>query len=347
MNFLFVALLSSGLAVEPALPDAETVFAIPDPLRIELHRVVPARASDENKLRNLVDFVFGDAGLDLSYDTSTTRTVAETYRDRAGNCVSVTLLFVALAREVGLQAQPQEFEQILTWQLHESVLYSVGHVNTRVRTSRSLYVVDIDGSPKLARNEPEPISDERLLAHFYGNRGAELMLAGRHAEADSHLRAALALQPDFVPAWNNLGVLRMRESDIDAAIAAFHSAHDIAKQNISTLLNLIALHGRSGNTREQSKWQRRLERVRRNDPFYHYLLALEAEQHQDYTGAGEHFRRAIRLREGEHLFHFGLARAAYHNGQLEEAARALARAHTLSAGAQRNLYQAKLESLSH
>lgn len=346
MNFLFVALLSSGLAVEPTLPDAQSIVAIPDPLKTALHEAVPARAPDETKLRTLVDFVFGDSGLALSYDTSTTRTVAETYRDRAGNCVSVTLLFVTLAREVGLQAQPQEFEQILTWQLQESVLYSVGHVNTRVRTPRGRYVVDIDGSPKVARHEPEPISDERLLAHFYGNRGAELMLAGQHADAEAHLQAALARQPDFVPAWNNLGVLRMRESDTEAALEAFHSAHDIESHNVSTLLNLISLHGRNGNTREQSKWQQRLERVRRNDPFYHYLLALEAERQLDYAGAAEHFRRAIRLRDGEHLFHFGLARAAYHSGQLEESARALVRAQALSAGPQRDLYQAKLESLS-
>jgi hypothetical protein len=42
-------------------------------------------------------------GLKLDYDASYTRNAAETYRDRAGNCMSLVIMTAAFAKELGMR----------------------------------------------------------------------------------------------------------------------------------------------------------------------------------------------------------------------------------------------------
>jgi arylsulfatase A-like enzyme/Tfp pilus assembly protein PilF len=53
---------------------------------------------------------------------------------------------------------------------------------------------------------------------------AELIEAGRAAEAEPLLRQAIAAEPDYAPAHNDLGVLLSRVGKLDAAIAALRRA---------------------------------------------------------------------------------------------------------------------------
>ncbi len=116
--------LVAALALAPAadidtpspvvVPSAEEVMRVPDELRGEvLRRVVSPGGSRDDKLEHLTGYVFNDDGLTLKYDNEVTRTVAEVYRDRKANCLSFTLLFVAPAREAGLEAQVQEVGEVL------------------------------------------------------------------------------------------------------------------------------------------------------------------------------------------------------------------------------------------
>jgi tetratricopeptide (TPR) repeat protein len=230
----------------PATPDAEPptaldVLAVPDPLLAQLEaQVVALSTSRERRLEALVDLLFGDAGYALEYDGTLTRTVAQSAGDRRANCLSFSLLFVALARRAGIEAYVQETDDMLAWQ-DADALYGNGHVNVGVKIGLTRKTVDIDRSVVSIRGMPRRISDARALSHFYNNRGAELMREGRLAAARAHLVKSLQLTPEFVPALNNLGVLAMRESDFVQAGRVFNAALRKDAGNAPTLSNMVNL----------------------------------------------------------------------------------------------------------
>lgn len=335
-----------GTAPAP-LPAPEQIMAVPPDLQALLEARVLRRAhSRQKRLELLVDFVFDPDGLGLQYDLAATRTVEETFRSRAGNCLSFTLLFVALARQAGLYANVQEVGQVLVWYQEGDLTYDAGHVNARLRLGAEERTIDFDTNVLLARAGPKRISDRRALAHFYNNLGSDRLAAGDHVAATAALERALDLAPDFAPAWNNLGVLHARDGRADEAERAYLASLKLDRSNAPSLSNLVNLYERAGDSRQAQHYLHRLERARRADPFHQFMLAVHAEQRGDYHEAVSRYRRAIRLDGEAHPFHFGLARAYFLLGDTRRAQHALLLARALGKDdSTRNRYQAKLDSL--
>lgn len=329
------------------VPTAEEIMAIPPALRALLHeRVIAPPGSREMRVQRLVALVFDPDGLAVEYDNERTRTVAETWRDRRANCLSYTLLFVALARAAGLDAQVQEVGEVLAWYRDEGVIYSANHVNAGIRTGIQHQTVDVDRNILATRNRPRGVSDARAFAHFHNNRGAELMAEGDLEGARASLEAALRADRRFVPIWNNLGVLLQRQDDPQGARHALDAARMLDPDHAATLSNLVALHRRAGESELAEQFARRLDRVQHGDPFHQFMRALECEDEGDYECAIADYRNAIRSQSGEHQFHFGLARVYFLAGHPERAERELARALALGDSPPvREVYRRKLDHL--
>lgn len=340
---LAMSVLSPGTTPLPR----ERIMALPPELEAVVHeRILIGRGqSREQRLAAVADYVYGEHGLALTYDGERTLTVAEVAEERTANCLSFTLLFVALAREAGLNAYAQEVEQVLAWYQQDGFVYNSGHVNVGVQIGRTRYTFEADRVPMIARHRPVPISDDRALAHYYNNRGAELMAEGDVTGARAHLDAALDLDAGYVPAWNNLGVLLARNEQPAAAEEAYLKALSLAPDHSAALFNVVGFYQRAGDTERHEHYRERLREAQLADPFHQFLLAHGLEMQGDFTGAIGHYRRAIRLHPDEHLFHFGLARVYFLAGEHRRAARAMARAHSLAEGEARSLYQAKLQEL--
>ena len=94
-------------------------------------QVINRSYSREQRLQALVEMIFDRHGLDLQYDADATLTVSEIWQQRRANCLAFTLMFVALAREAGIQARVQEVGQVVSWYQDQAqgLVYSVGHVN--------------------------------------------------------------------------------------------------------------------------------------------------------------------------------------------------------------------------
>lgn len=327
-------------------PTSDQVMAVPPALRAQMDERVDGRSlSQQQRLDLLTSLLLDEGGLELVYDEGANGTVEQSWRTGRVNCLSFTLLFVALARELDLQAHVQEIEQVLVWYQREGTIYTANHVNAGVRIGGRLHTVDIARDAIMARHDPKPVSDQRALALFYNNLAMALLVRGQTDAADAHMRLALELEPDYVPVLNNLGVLRLRAGDLHGAENAYFRALEIAPRYTSTLFNLAQLYHLQGRESEAIAFQRRLERSRRNDPFHQFLAAIDRESRGDYEGAVAHYLRAVRLHRSEHRFHFGLARAYLLLGDQRRAGRALARARTLADDDDRMRYQAKLDIL--
>jgi Flp pilus assembly protein TadD len=333
-------------AVEASLPSPDEVMALPPALLDALKtRVIDRTPRGMGRLERLVAFLHDPDGLGIQYRHDADYTVAEVWEKRQANCLSFTLLTIALARAAGFEAYPQEIARTLSWYSDGETLYFSNHVNAGVRIGPHEYTVDVASDSVLSRDPPKRVDDSRLLAVYYSNRAAGLLAQGRHADAARFIDAALAADPRYPSAWNNAGVLRLRQGRSDEAERAFRRALELDRTHDGTLMNMAALYASRGEHATAEIYTRRLERLRQRNPYHAFMQAVEAERRDDYAAAARHYRRAIGMYEEDHRFHYGLARALLHMGDAESAGRELRRARDLSSGQMQANYTAKLDLL--
>lgn len=350
-----------GLAVllsDPLLPSAPVlptrleppavaqIMEIPAPLRQALRERVAARRADQlTQLGALVAFLFDERGMHLSYDDDATLTVAEAWEHRVANCLTFTLVTVALARELGIEAYGQDLPDTLIWRQEDRTLYHATHVNAGVWIGRRRFSVDVASERVLTHQAPRRLEDARLLAQFYNNRSVELMAAQHLDAALVHSQLALGLDKGYPTTWNNTGVVHLRAGRMAEAERFYRQAVALDPEHGSALSNLVNLLERQGNPALALPFRARLHAAQQRNPFHHFLNGLNLEQQQRYAEAIASYKRAIQLWDGEHRFHFGLARAYYLSGRKGPASRALERARTRSSGPTRHKYEAKLAAL--
>ena len=326
------------------LPPVESLMAVPEALRQLVRQRVLPRPGPDRQLEALADFLLRPEGLGLRYRHDATLSVAEAFERREGNCLTFTLVTVALARELGLKAYGQDADAV-SWHQEGGSVYRTQHVNAGVRIEGRRFSVDIASNQVITREPPQPIDDARLLAHYYSNRAAELLAAGQLQAALAHAERALQVDPRHAAALSNAGVIRARMQDPAGAEREYLRALTIDPRHPGALFNLSELYARSGRGSLARDAQERLRQELQRDPFHHFMLGLQREAAGDPRGALAHFQRAVRLHRHDHRFHFAQARAWIALDRGDRAARALQIARELSAGEQQQRYQAKLEGL--
>lgn len=190
------------------------------------------------------------------------------------------------------------------------------------------YTIDVASDTVLARHPPEAISDRRLLALYYNNRVAE-MIGDAPSVAAPYMAMALQLDPGYASGWANAGVLRLLEGDTRGAERDYLKALTLEPTHVGALLNLVTLYRRNGDEANSAIFETRLEKAQKRDPYYHFLQAGDDERQGDYEGAVQHYRRAIRLYDGDSRFYLGLARAYRQLGEERHARRATRHANAL------------------
>jgi tetratricopeptide (TPR) repeat protein len=312
------------------MPRPEQVMAVPPELRAQLQQqLMDAGGSRRARLDRLMDFLFQQSGLNMQYDADATLTVEQAYRLRKANCLTFTLLTVALAHEAGLDAHGQEFDDVVAWRVGGDVVYRFNHVNAGVVIGGSRYTVDVARDVVVTRDSPRPISDQRLLALYYNNRAAELIARALPAAAAPYMTMALQLAPRYASGWANAGVLQLQQGDPRAAERDYLKALAIAPEHAGALFNLVTLYRRNGDEARLASYQRRLDKVQLTDPYFQYLRAMDDEARGNYDDAVRHYRRAIRLYDGDSRFYLGLARAYRQLGKERRAQRAMHQASAL------------------
>jgi Flp pilus assembly protein TadD len=328
--------IPTGEPVRPdhAPPAPAQIMAVPPELRALVQERVNAPGGGHwQRLQRLIGLMsISQDGLRLEYRDDATQTVEQAYLNRQVNCLTYTLVFLALAREAGLDAYPQEIEETLAWQQRKDVVYRSNHVNAAVRLGAQRYVVDVGSSFVIGRHPARIISERRLLAQYYNNRAAQLLTLGDLPAALAHADLAIELDRAYPTTWSNTGVLRLHSGDFAGAERAYATALSLAPEHSGALFNMVSLYKRSGDLKRETQFRRRLDKVQSRDPFHQFMLALQFEQQGDYAQAIQRYRLAIRLHGGEHRFYHGLARAYAQAGNRRRASQALQRALALASG---------------
>jgi Flp pilus assembly protein TadD len=268
--------------------------------------------------------------LNFDYDPLRTATAEEAYRDRAGNCLSFSNLFVAMAREAGLDAWYQEVAVFPEWSSVNDTMFVSKHVNAVVAERGREYTVDVSRRRNRGGERTRKLSDAEAKAQYFNNLGAQALVDDDLALAHAYFRKALETQSGLAYVWSNLGVVLRRNGQVDDARGVYQTALQLDPQQSVALNNLYLIHTETGDEAAAEAIRRRVERNRRRNPYYLNHLAEVALEEQRYTDAIGLARRAIRIDGSEYRFHFTLARSQFLAGQPEVARASLGRARELA-----------------
>ncbi len=321
-----------GLGPDPPLiVSSDEVMALSDEMREFLANHVSKQAADSVKLKQLSGAVFSERTFGLEYGEATT-TAAETFRSSRGNCLSFTLMFVVLARGVGIDARFQEVEIPPEWSFAEDTYILNRHVNIYVDLGMlTTRVVDFNIADFKTDYDMHIVSDERALAHFFNNLGAELMQQGDTRQAFYAFRRAIAENdPSFAPAWDSLGTLYGREGLPYHAEAAFLQALEIDRSDLTAMNNLTALYDRRGEPDLAVRYRNKVNSHRKRNPYYRFQLARLAYHSKDYDLAIDHLKYAVRKDRREDRFCALLGLVYLQTGDKEKSLKWMTRAEKLA-----------------
>jgi Flp pilus assembly protein TadD len=335
-----------GVAGEsPSLVAEEDVLAVSPEMQafLEAHVNTAGRAA---RLRQLGFAIIQDPTFKLEYD-ETTRTAAETFRTRRGNCLSFSNMFAAMARHVGLDVHFQEVDIPPDWSFRNDVFILNRHVDVLVNLGmEGERVVDFNMMDFRASYDRRTISDARARAHFYNNMAVENMQAGDKASALAYFRKAIENAPLFSPAWTNLGILYLRGGHPAYAEAAYLQALRADKGDLLAMSNLASLYEQQGDEEQAARYRERVRDHRQRNPYYRFQLAREAFRAHDYDAAIGHLKYAVSRKKDEDQFCFLLGLSYMKKGDEEAARRWMSRAEELAAtDALKSRYSSKIDRL--
>ena len=337
------------------LVNAEQVLAVSESMGQYLKYELAPLLRRQGAVRGLVTALTQPEWLQLHYDAGMTRTAAQAFDSRSGNCLSLVILTAALAHELGIQVH---FHEVLTdelWSRQSGMYVSSGHVNVtlgrplsgpRGYDPASSLTIDFL-PPAQAQTLPiKPLAERTVLAMFMNNRAAEAIAQQDLDLAYAWARAAMVQDPGFLSAYNTLAVVYLRHGQAQAAEASLRHLLGLMPthtQGLSNLVLALRAQGRMVEAEVTASTLRRLEKVA---PFEYFNLGMEALKAGDAMAARDWFRKELARDPDYHEFHFALARAELKLGHVKVAQHELELAAANSPPhATMELYSAKLAYL--
>lgn len=328
----------------PELGDAD-VLGLDQGMRDFLDAHVNEEHDRVLKMHELLDAMITEGSFGLKYD-EITRTATETFDTRLGNCLSFTNMFVAMAREVGINARYQEVGIPPSWSTDGRLFVVSQHVNVRIDLGAvGIREVDFNIDDFESSYDRRVISDERAIAHYYSNVGAEHLQAKEPLEALRYFRKAVASDARFATVWSNLGVLYSKAGYLDYAEAAYLRALKVNPRELSAMGNLAKLYDRLGDEKRADWYRTRSDRYRMRNPYYRYFLARQAFSAEDYETAIEHLKFAVRKTKDD-TFYFLMGMSYLQSGDQSAARSWLSKAERVAQGdGLKRDYHARMEEL--
>ncbi len=313
--------------------DVDILELSPEMAKFLVHRVSP-RQSPEAQVYALVDAVFGKKGLDITYESTATRTAVETFKERDGNCLSFTILFVAMARHLGLDAYFEEVDEVISWDRRGEVVVRNLHMVVEVEYDNGYQLVDFLPEAEKRYRSVKRISDMRALAHYHNNLGVDALASGDVDQALRYFSDSLVADRKFGYAWTNLGVAQRRAGDFEAAEQSHLRALEIDRNEPAALANLASLYLAQGFADKAAPLQRQVDNHLDRNPFHHYRQGVASARDGDFRTAIRELREAARRMPGEAEFHAALGDALARSGETEKARKSLEKALDLAGDAE-------------
>jgi tetratricopeptide (TPR) repeat protein len=309
--------LDSSFAPPAAHIDPAIIFAVSPEMRQYLEVEIADQLRAEGKQQGLFNALYRKDQLKLEYDAAMTRTAAEAFAAHAGNCLSLTIMTAALARELGLSVHYQRVFTDENWSRSGNIYFSSGHVNLtlgrreldpRLRLDE-VHLMTIDFFPvgQFEVQHTWGIEEKTIVAMFMNNRAAEELVRGKLDDAYWWAREGIVEDPNFLSTFNTLGVIYRRHGNLHEAEQALRFALDHEPTNIQAMSNLAMVLNDQGRKAEAADLNRQVAQLEPTPPYYFFNLGQAALRAKDYKRARELFAKEVAREGGNPEFHFWLA----------------------------------------
>lgn len=334
----------------------EEVFGLSDEARRFVIRKLQSKEDPTVRMETLVREVFDRTDFNLIYDGTANTIASETFANKTANCLSLSIMTYALAKEAGLGVSFQEIDIPEFWTRREGYSMLNGHVNLKIyqgmNPSRFYFddrsmVVDFDPFSPKKHFPSHRANKSRILAMFYNNKGADALIQMDYKRAYAYFREALTVDNQFQSAWINMGILYRKTGHWDWAEKTYLTALALNDNNLTIMENMAVLYDTQGKHRKAHEIMETVRLKRRTNPYYHFIQGEQELEKGQYEAALVHYRKALSLDNSKHEFYFGMAKSYAGLGDFDKSQTYLKRAKR-SAGFddQKSRYQTKIDLLT-
>lgn len=337
----------------------EQIFYLSDEIKKYMdEHIFPVHGSAK-RIKVLADSFFDKSNLNLIYANDANTTASQTFLSQQANCLSMTILAYSMAQYAGLDVIFQKIKIPEYWVRRDGHSLLNGHINLKIKPKEDpadraaltfgSEAVEVDFNRNVSSQHfaKIPMSKAQIMAMFYNNKGADALILGKLNLAYAYFKQALTLDPAFVSAWGNLGILYRYKHHFDWAEAVYLHALRLDDDNLNSLENLAVLKSFEGQHQQAAELYQMLDNKRQSNPYYHFILGEEEYDKGHWDLAIDHYKKALRINRKVDEFYFGLAKAYYQLGDTEQSKKYLKQAKRNSINeTMQNRYQGKLDLLS-
>lgn len=304
-----------GAEAESWLLPEHDILAVSDAMQKFLQQHAEYHGNKAHRLRVLLRAMQQNGLMDLHYSVDKTLTAQQTFDLKNGNCLSFTNLFVALARQVGLEAIFQYVDVPPNWRLGSDFVSLDQHINVVVKNPYDPdYMVDFNLPDYRGNYDSELIEDHSAFSMYYSNIGVEHLKQREFQQAFLYLKKALQLDGRRPENWINLGALYSENGLYDFAESAYLYALKNSPHNQVANNSLATLYQYTGNHQKAEYFAEKARFYRNKNPYYHFWLAQTAHQSKNYSLSNTYLEKAIAKKNDEHIFYFLMGVNYFHLG---------------------------------
>lgn len=310
---------------------------VEDPLTIEpeilrdADETVGRWGAPDERLRRLVGYLNDAHRLGFQYAPNLSLTASQAYRERRGDCIAYTNLFIALSRHLGLPTYYVHVSEVLSHYEHRGLFFTSSHVAVGYGSGPSAVVIDFTKSTsdwKLAIYRG--VDDATAAALYYNNLAVDAMMNGKLDEAERMLRFLVEKKPEVEETYNNLGVLLNRKAKYQEALSVLQRGMKAVPAYKPLYTNgLVAARG-AKRADLAKNFEQRGQEIEDRNPYFLFARGMSLFQSGELDRAAEELERAARVKPDSAVIFAWLARARLTAGRVDEGREAAEKARRLA-----------------
>jgi tetratricopeptide (TPR) repeat protein len=303
----------------------EALFTLEPMLAEKLSDPALKKLSNARKLEHVMNLLYGQEMRRFDYSAGHSTTALDTWVQRKGDCLSLTVLVYAMGRKLDMQPVMQEVKVLPLIDRRGNVDYFNHHVNALFPRSGPAQTLEgrltatnmvLDFEPQIGSQlRGEALSEAAILARFYNNLGAEFLVNQQLPQAYAHFKAAIATDGRYAASYTNLASLYRSAGlvvDAENLLRQAIGMSGVIDVPLHLLHQLLQAQGRQV---EAQKIQNQLQSRRTQDPYYWAALGLQHLKDAQFSRAIDALEQAQTLSSGFDEVHRLLAVAYWRAGQ--------------------------------
>ena len=329
---LLISFWLAACASTPPMPPADSLFhdelfeAPSAPIRpddamavsAEMRRYLASKIkSGVDRKQQLIDALYRKDELLLEYDAALTRTAAQAFDARSGNCLALVMMTAAFAKELGLSVRYQSVLGDDSWDRAGDIYVSVGHVNLTLSDrppQAGLGLMDtgqltIDFvPPRNARAvRARVIQEHTVVAMYLNNRAVESLTRGELSDAYWWAREAIRKDPQLTSAYITLAVVYRNQRHPELAEQALARVAAREPGNTKAMSNRVLVLRDLGRNAEADALKLQLDKLDPHPPFSYFHEGMAALRERRFEAARNLFTKEVDRAPYHHEFQFWLA----------------------------------------